>query len=98
MLPARAYPRLEPIVELDNVRMLHPLQHLELVVDHLLVAANILLQDDLDSDLALGAVRFPDDTICSSAQCLSEAVSRSAIGTFSMGSRCAGYESTNLRS
>jgi hypothetical protein len=62
-------------VKLDNVRVLHALQHLQLVVDHLLVAAHILLQDDLDSDLALGAVCFPDDTVGSGAKCLSEAVS-----------------------
>ena len=67
MLPIRGYPRFEPVVELDNMRVLHPLQHLQLVVDHLLVSANILLQDDLDGDLAFGAVSFPDDTICSSA-------------------------------
>ena len=85
-------------MKLDNVRVLHPLQHLQFVVDHLLVSANILLQDDLDSDLAFGAVSFPDDTICSSTQCLPEAISRSAIGTISIGSKCAGYASTNLRS
>jgi hypothetical protein len=62
-------------VKLDNVRVLHALQHLQLVVDHLLVAAHILLQDDLDSDLALRAVCFPDDTVGSGAECLSEAVS-----------------------
>lgn len=62
-------------MELDNVRVLHALQHLQLIVHHLLVAAHILLQDDLDSDLALGAVSFADDTVGSGAECLSEAVS-----------------------
>jgi hypothetical protein len=66
-------------MELDNVRMLHALQHLQLIVHHLLVAADILLQDDLDGDLALGTVSLPDNPICASAQCLSEAVSRSVI-------------------
>ena len=57
------------------MRVLHALQHLQLIVHHLLVAAHILLQDDLDSDLALGAVSFSDDTVGSGAECLSEAVS-----------------------
>jgi hypothetical protein len=61
-------------VELDNVRVLHFLQHFQLVVDHLLVAADILLQDDLDCDLAVRAVSLTDDTISSSAQCLSKLV------------------------
>jgi hypothetical protein len=60
------------------VRVLHALQHLQLIVDHLLVSADVLLQDDLDSDLALGAVSLTDDAICASSQRLSEAVSRSA--------------------
>jgi hypothetical protein len=65
-------------VELDNVRVLHALQHLQLIVDHLLVSADVLLQDDLDSDLALGAVGLADDTVCAGSQRLSEAVSRPA--------------------
>jgi hypothetical protein len=69
-----AYPRLEPVVELDDVRVLHLLQHFQLVVDHLLVAANILLQDDLDRDLAIRAVGLANDSIGSGAQRLSELV------------------------
>lgn len=77
----------------------HALQHLELVVDHLLVAADILLQDDLDSDLALGTVGLPDDTICPGTQRLSEAVSRPAIDTFSTGFSARGESGdTHLRS
>lgn len=38
-----AHPRLEPVVELDNVRVLHALQHLEFVVDHLLIPTHVLL-------------------------------------------------------
>lgn len=71
--------RLEPIVEFDNVRVLHALQHLELVVHHLLVSAHILLQYDLDRDLALGAVSLSDDTVCAGAQRLSEAITRSVF-------------------
>ena len=84
-------------MELDNVWVLHLLQHFQLVVDHLLVTADILLQDDLHGDLALGTVSFSDNTVCSSAQCLSEAVSRSAIDMFST-RRSAGHEGTDLRS
>ena len=62
-------------MELDNVRVLHALQHLQLVVDHLLVPADVLLEDDLDGDLALGAVGLADDAIGSGTQRLSEAVS-----------------------
>jgi hypothetical protein len=65
-------------VELDDVRVLHALQHLQLVVDHLLVSADVLLQDDLDRDLALGTVGLADDSICAGSQRLSEAVSRPA--------------------
>jgi hypothetical protein len=61
-------------VELDNVRVLHALEHLQLVVHHLLIAPNILLQNDLDGDLALGAVGLPDNAIGAGTQCLAEAV------------------------
>ena len=54
-------------MKLDNVRVLHALQHLQLVVDHLLVSADILLQDNLDGDLALGTVSLPDNTVRSGA-------------------------------
>jgi hypothetical protein len=60
--------------------MLHALQHLQLIINHLLVAAHILLQDDLDGDLALGAVGFSNNTIGSGAQRLPEAISRSVVG------------------
>jgi hypothetical protein len=62
-------------VELDNVWVFHALQHLQLIVHHLLIAFDILLQDNFDSDLALGAVGFADDTVCASSQGLSKAVS-----------------------
>ena len=69
-----AHSRLEPIVEFDNVRVLHALQHLQLIVHHLLVSAHILLQYDLDRDFTLGAVGLSDDTVCTGTQCLSEAI------------------------
>ena len=60
----RTYSGLEPIDEFDDVGVLKPLKHLKLVVHHLLVSLDILLQDDLDSDLAIRAVCLSDDTIC----------------------------------
>jgi hypothetical protein len=87
-----AHPRLEPVVELDNVRMLHALQHFQLIVHHLLVSSHVLLQDDLDGDLALGAVGLPDDAICTGAQCLSKAVAGSTFDVFSIVFvTCGGY-------
>lgn len=68
------YPRLKPIVEFDNVWVLHLLQHFQFVIDHLLIAADILLQDDLDSDLAIRAVGLANDAIGSSTQGLSKLV------------------------
>lgn len=69
-----SYLGLEPLVELDDMRVLHSLQHLHLIVYHLLVALDILLEDDLDSAFAFRAVCLADYAICSSAECLSESV------------------------
>lgn len=66
--------RLEPLKELDNVRVLHLLQHLHLVVHHLFIALDILLQDNLDRHLAVGAICFANDTICACAEGPSESV------------------------
>lgn len=62
-------------MELDNVRVLHALKHFQLVVYHLLVASHVLLQDDLDCDLALWAIGLSNDAIGTGAECLSEAIS-----------------------
>lgn len=51
-----SYPRLEPVNKLDNVRMMEALEHVKLIVYHPLIALDILLQDDLDSNLASWAV------------------------------------------
>ena len=48
-----SHPGLEPIKELDNVRVLEALEHLQLVVDHLVIALYVLLQDDLDGAFSL---------------------------------------------
>lgn len=61
-------------MEFDDVRMLHSLQHLHLVVHHLLVALDILLEYDLDGDFPLWAVRLPHYAVCTRTECLSEPV------------------------
>jgi hypothetical protein len=48
--------------------MTHVVQHFHFVVHHLLVAFDIFLQDDLDGDLAGGAVCFADDAIGTSTE------------------------------
>lgn len=54
--------------------VLQALKHVQLIVHHFLVAFDILLQDDLDSDLALWAVGLSDDSIGSRTECPSEAI------------------------
>lgn len=54
--------------------VLHPLQHLHLIVNHLLVAFNVLLEYNLHGNLSVRAVCFPYDAICAGAQRLPEAV------------------------
>lgn len=48
--------------------MSKPLEHLKFVVNHFLIAANILLQDNLDGDLTVGTVGFANDAIGSGAK------------------------------
>lgn len=54
--------------------MLQALEHVELVVDHPLVALDIFFQDDLDSDLAFWAVGLSDNSIGTCTERSSEAV------------------------
>lgn len=54
--------------------MLQPLQQVQLVVHHLLVAPDVLLQDDLDCHLAILAIRFSDDAVRPCAEYLAEPV------------------------
>ena len=70
--------------------VLHLLQHLQFVVDHLLVSANVLLQDDLDSDLALGAVGLANNAIGAGTQGSAEAVAGSAFVVLSIIVACEG--------
>lgn len=54
--------------------VLQALKHVELVIDHPLVALDVLLQDDLDSDLALWAIGLSDDAIGACAERPTEAI------------------------
>lgn len=75
---AAAYPRLEPVDEAHNVRVLQALQEVQLVVHHALVALDVLLQDDLDGDLAARRVGLADDAIGAGAEGAAELVVGSA--------------------
>lgn len=54
-------------MEFDNVRVAQILQHLQLIVDHLLIAFHVFLENDLDRDLLAVNVRFSDNAICACA-------------------------------
>ena len=75
---------LKPVDELDNVGVLEPLEHLELVVYHLLVPLDILLEDDLDGDLAGRALGLADDTVGTGAEGSTESVFGSAVRLLSI--------------
>lgn len=70
----RTHPGLEPVDKFDNVLVVHCLEHFELVKDHLLMALDLRLEDDLDCHLALRMVCLADDAECAGAECLSESV------------------------
>ena len=61
------------------MRVIEPLQHLQLIIDHLFIAFDVLLQDDLDGDLVTLEVCFSDDAICASTECSTEFVLRLLI-------------------
>ena len=54
--------------------MLHSLQHLQLIVHHLLIAFDILLENYLNGVLFAILFRFTDYTICPSSECISKLV------------------------
>jgi hypothetical protein len=70
----RAHLGLKPFIESDNVWMVHITQHFHLVVHHLFVASNILLQDYLHGALALWTVRLAHNSVGASAKSLAESV------------------------
>lgn len=70
------YSRLEPVYELHNVRVLEPLEHLQLVENHALIAPDDFLQNDFNRDLAIGAICRSDDTVCAGTKGAPKAVLR----------------------
>ena len=66
------------------LRMFHALQHLQLVVHHLLIALDVLLEDDLDCHLAIGAVGLAHNAVRAGAERLAKAVARSATAVLSV--------------
>jgi hypothetical protein len=50
------------------VWVLETLEHLEFIKDHALIALDVLLQNDFDCDLAVGAIRFTDNAVGTRAQ------------------------------
>lgn len=69
-----SYLGFEPVMESNNVSMLHPLQQDHLVVHHPLISLDILLEDDFDGvSLAIG-FGLSDDAICSRTKCPAEAI------------------------
>lgn len=74
-MPREAHLRFEPVDERDDVGVLEGLEHLKLIVDHVFISANVLLENDLDCDLlAVGGVSLANDTVCACTQCSSEFV------------------------
>lgn len=57
------------------MRVLKLLQHLQLIVDHALIATNVLLENDLDRNLGtIMGLSLTDDTVCTRAERTSELV------------------------
>jgi hypothetical protein len=57
------------------VGVLEGLQHLKLVMDHILITANILFENNLDRDLfSIGGVRLANDAVSACTQRPSEPV------------------------
>lgn len=54
------------------MRVLQALQHRKLVIDHLLVTLDVLLQDALDGNLASRTVCLTNDSIGTSTESASE--------------------------
>lgn len=62
------YPRLKPVHEFDDVLVMEALKKVEFIVHHALITLDILLQDDLDSHLALRGVGLADDAVGTGTQ------------------------------
>lgn len=83
-----AYSRFEPIHKLDDMLMLHSLQHLKFVIDHLFISLDIFLEDNLHRDLSCRAICLSDDSIGTSTERSTELIFGSAISLASILSQC----------
>jgi len=63
------------------VGVLEALEHLQFVVDHLVVAFYVLLQNDLDGAFPLGRLCFSDDAVGSSSEGPAKLVLGSVVAT-----------------
>lgn len=64
------------------MRVLELLQHLQLIVDHALIPADILLQDNLDRNLlAITSFCLPHNSVCASTERTAEFVKGPRRGT-----------------
>lgn len=54
---------------MDDVWVVKGLQHLQLIVNHLLVASDIFLQNDFNSNFPTAAICLTDNTVRSSTKC-----------------------------
>lgn len=63
LLDRLGYSRFEPVNKFDDVRMLEHSQHANLIIQHVLVALEFLLQNDLDGDLARWAIGLPNHAV-----------------------------------
>ena len=61
--------------------VLEALEHLQFVIDHLVVAFDVLLQDDLDGAFSLGRLCFSDNAVGASSECLAKLVLGSVVAT-----------------
>ena len=68
------HPRLEPVDEFHDMRMIQSLQHLQLLIDHLLVSFDILLQNYLDCHFVSVKVCFAYNAVGACSECSTELV------------------------
>ena len=73
------YLRLEPVMEPNNIGMLHSLQQYHLVIYHLLITLYILLEDDLDRVSFPTAFCLSNNPVRSCAKCPTKSILGSKI-------------------
>lgn len=73
------YLRLEPVMEPNDIGMFHSLQQNHLIIYHLLVTLNILLEDDLDRVSLPAAFCLSNNPIRSCAKCPTKSILGSRV-------------------